>query len=65
MNIGEICELKIEARLAYGNKGLVPLIPGNAKLSYKVELVSASNEEDTERLTVSQRKIMGYLFYYL
>ncbi|GJQ85529.1 hypothetical protein Trydic_g10830 [Trypoxylus dichotomus] len=59
MNVGEICELKIEPRLAYGTKGLPPLIPADAKVLYRVELISAKDEEETEKLTVSQRKTMG------
>ncbi|KRT81327.1 hypothetical protein AMK59_5847, partial [Oryctes borbonicus] len=36
MNIGDIWELEIEPRLAYGTKGLPPLIPADAKVLYRV-----------------------------
>lgn len=61
MNIGEICKLKIESRLAYGSKGLPPLIPGNTSVVYDVELISVEPETDPETLTITQRKIMGYV----
>lgn len=59
MNVGEKCELKIESRLAYGSKGLPPLIPGKANILYTVELVSVRDEEEPENLSVSQRKTKG------
>lgn len=61
MNIGEICELKIEPRLAYGNKGLPPLIPADAKIIYSVELVSVNDEDETDKLSVTERKTKGYI----
>lgn len=59
MNVGEVCELKIQSRLAYGAKGLLPNVPPNATLSYTVELVSAEPEEEMEDLSVEQRQIRG------
>lgn len=59
MNVGEICELKIQPRLAYGSKGLEPKIPSDATVHYRVELLSAEPEEELENLTVEQRKIQG------
>lgn len=59
MNIGEICELKIQSRLAYGAKGLQPNVPPNATLLYTVELLSAEPEEEMEELSVDQRQIRG------
>lgn len=60
MNIGEKCELKIQSRLAYGAKGLQPNVPPNSTLLYTLELLSAEPEEETEELSIEQRKVRGY-----
>ncbi|KAK9709918.1 Tetratricopeptide repeat [Popillia japonica] len=59
MNVEEICELKIEPRLAYGTKGLPPLIPADEKIFYHVELVSVKDEEEAEKLSINERKTIG------
>lgn len=59
MNVGEICELKIQPRLAYGSKGLEPNIPPDSTVYYTVELLSFEPEEEIEQLTVAQRQARG------
>ena len=59
MNVNETCKLKIEPRLAYGTKGYEPLVPADTHIYYEVELVCVEMEEDTENLTVAQRKSLG------
>nr|XP_022921247.1 peptidyl-prolyl cis-trans isomerase FKBP8-like [Onthophagus taurus] len=58
MNVGEICELKIQPRLAFGAKGLPPLIPPNTTVIYEVALLSIV-EEETDNLSVADRKERG------
>lgn len=59
MNLGEICELKIQPRLAYGTKGYESLVPPNATICYEVELLSFQPETDVEALSINQRKKIG------
>lgn len=42
---GEICELKIVPKYAYGEEGFQPKIPGNATLIFEIELLSWEDEE--------------------
>lgn len=58
MNLGEICLLKIESRLAYGRKGLPPSIPPETTVTFKIELISAEDQE-IELMTVAERKKKG------
>lgn len=59
LNIGEKCLLKIEPRLAYGEKGLPPTIPPNTTVIYEVELVAVEPEDEIDSLTIQQRQITG------
>lgn len=59
MNVGETCELKIQSRLAYGQKGLQPNVPPDATVLYTVELVSVEPDEEIEQLSIEQRQIRG------
>lgn len=59
MNVGEKCTLKIEPRLAFGKKGLLPKIPPNTVLIYDIELVSVEPEDEIENLSIQQRKYIG------
>ena len=59
MNVGDIWELKIVPRLAYGERGLEPGVPSDTTILCTVELVSIRDEDDPENLTISQRKKIG------
>lgn len=59
MNVGEKCKLKIEPRLAFGRKGLLPKIPPDTAVIYEVELVSVESEDEIENLSVQHRKCIG------
>ncbi|XP_050434723.1 peptidyl-prolyl cis-trans isomerase FKBP8 [Adelges cooleyi] len=59
MNVGEIAVLNIAPRFGYGEKGLEPDVPGGAKLTYTVELISARPELQPEELTPADRLKIG------
>ncbi|XP_060536324.1 peptidyl-prolyl cis-trans isomerase FKBP8 [Cylas formicarius] len=59
MNLKEKCTLRIEPRLAFGEKGLHPNIPGNTIVCYDVELTAIEPEDDIELLTVADRRAIG------
>lgn len=65
MNVGEICKLKLESRLAYGTKGLDPLVPPEATVHFEVELLSVELEDEPETLTISERRRKGYVDVFL
>lgn len=41
MRVGEVAEFDIAPAYAYGRRGMPPVIPGNATLTFEVELVAA------------------------
>ncbi|XP_076039992.1 peptidyl-prolyl cis-trans isomerase zonda [Oratosquilla oratoria] len=59
MDKGEIAELYVGSRFAYGEKGLPPDIPGNTNLYYTMELVDFSPEVEPENLSVKERHDVG------
>lgn len=62
MYVGEIAELKIGPRFAYGSKGLKENdieIPADATLHYTVELISVEPEPEIETMDVETRKRIG------
>lgn len=59
MNINEKCLLKIEPRLAYGNRGLTPKIPPNSTILYEIELKNVYPADEIETLSLVQRKEIG------
>lgn len=62
MLIGEISEVKVGPRFAYGSKGYQEgsiNIPPDATLHYTVELVSVTTEPEIETMDVQTRKETG------
>ena len=60
MYVGEIAEVKISPRFAYGSKGDENLkIPPDATLSYTIEILSVSPEPEFDTLDVETRKEIG------
>lgn len=63
MNVGEISEISVDSRFAYGTVGLtrdnVVIVPPSAKLTYNIKLVSYKEEDDLETLSFGKRKEIG------
>lgn len=64
MNEGEIAEVKLNARFAYGSIGLKNLdgnvvVPPDTNMVYKVELISSKEETDLEKKSFASRKEIG------
>ncbi|KAK3856238.1 hypothetical protein Pcinc_037422 [Petrolisthes cinctipes] len=59
MDKGEIAEVYIAARFAFGSKGLPPNIPPESNLNYRVELIDYSPEEDPGSLPIEKRMVIG------
>ncbi|KOC65132.1 Peptidyl-prolyl cis-trans isomerase FKBP8 [Habropoda laboriosa] len=59
MDVGEVAEIEVNPRFAYGSLGKEPNIPPNACILYTVELKSSQLEEEIEILNVNQRKEIG------
>uniref|UniRef100_A0A182NI90 peptidylprolyl isomerase n=1 Tax=Anopheles dirus TaxID=7168 RepID=A0A182NI90_9DIPT len=68
MNEGEVAEVTVNARFAYGELGLkdptehdpvIRSVPPNATVTYTVELVSMREESDIEARTYASRKEIG------
>lgn len=59
MNLGEICELKIQSRLAYGPKGSDTLIPPDATVHFEVELAAIEPDDEPKDLSITQRRFKG------
>lgn len=45
MCVGEVSEFVISSQYAYGKRGMPPVIPGNATLTFEIELVEALLDE--------------------
>lgn len=65
MNIGEQAEVIVSSRFAYGEQGLKNEenpernVPSNARITYRVELVSSKEESDLESKSYAARKDIG------
>ncbi|KAK5647393.1 hypothetical protein RI129_002285 [Pyrocoelia pectoralis] len=59
MNVGEISKLKIQSRLAYGQKGLDTLVPPDATVHFDVELTSVEPDDEPKELSITQRRTKG------
>ncbi|XP_029172556.1 peptidyl-prolyl cis-trans isomerase FKBP8 [Nylanderia fulva] len=55
MDVGEVAEIVVDPRFAYGNLGKRP-IPPDATITYTVELKASEFEPDIETLSISQRR---------
>lgn len=63
MYVGEIAEVKVNPRFAYGSKGVSDenlQVPPDATLCFTVELLSTSPEPELETLNIEERKTVGY-----
>ncbi|XP_014670903.1 PREDICTED: peptidyl-prolyl cis-trans isomerase FKBP8-like isoform X2 [Priapulus caudatus] len=59
MELEETCELKINARFAYGERGRLPDIPSNATVTYQLSLLGIYDAPDLDSLLLSDRIAMG------
>lgn len=67
MFVGEVSEVKVGPRFAYGSKGYKDgdvNVPPDATLHYTVQLVSVSTEPEIETMDVQTRKETGYAAYF-
>lgn len=46
MSVGQICVFTIPPALGYGTEGFMPVVPPSATLTYEVELLDFSAEDD-------------------
>ena len=46
MSVGQICVFTIPPALGYGTAGFMPVVPPSATLTYEVELLDFSAEDD-------------------
>lgn len=53
MRVGEVAEFTIAPMYAYGKRGMPPVIPGNATLTFEINLLEAQGEELKEVKKVS------------
>ncbi|KYQ48696.1 Peptidyl-prolyl cis-trans isomerase FKBP8 [Trachymyrmex zeteki] len=58
MELGEIAEIKIDPRFAYGTRG-EGSIPPDATITYTIELKAIEDSPDIESLSVNERKELG------
>lgn len=59
MDKGEIADVYMGARFAYGSDGLPPSIPGEATITYRVELLDFYPEQSPDSLSLDQRMEIG------
>lgn len=59
MDLGEVCQLEIGPRFAYGSHGKKDEIPADATILYTVELKEVSQEKDLEEVTIDERLKIG------
>ena len=56
MEVGELAQLKTSARFAYGEVGKLPAIPGNADLTYELELMDV--QPPLMLATINEKQLM-------
>lgn len=59
MDVGEVAEIEVASRFAYGKLGKDSIIPSDATILYTVELKKAEIETEIETLPVNERKAIG------
>lgn len=65
MKVGEIAEVKVDSRFAYGPMGMKNekdnnyIVPPNARITYTIELLEANTEEEEDIRTFAIRKKFG------
>lgn len=62
MNVGEVAEIEVASRFAYGSIGKEPSIPPDSTLHYKITLIDVKQEDEIETMKFQQRKETGYTF---
>lgn len=59
MELGEVSQLEIGPRFAYGSQGNGKDIPADATILYTIELLKVENEKDLEEVTIDERLKIG------
>ncbi|KAK7073188.1 Peptidyl-prolyl cis-trans isomerase fkbp8 [Halocaridina rubra] len=59
MDKGEVAEVQIDPRFAFGSQGLPPSIPGNATVTYTVELLDYGPDEAPIEIPIAKRMAIG------
>ena len=62
MDLGEISQMEIGPRFAYGSQGNGKDIPADATILYTVELLQIEKEKDLEDVTINERLQIGYIY---
>ena len=52
MSVGQVCRLTLPPSSAYGDIGFLPIIPPNCTLTYDLELIAFSQEDNNSLLIV-------------
>ncbi len=61
MDLGEISQMEIGPRFAYGSQGNGKDIPADSTILYTVELLQIEKEKDLEDVTINERLQIGYI----
>ena len=59
MDVGEVSQIEIGPRFAYGSMGNGKDIPKESTLLYTVELLAVEKEKDLEDYSLEERIIVG------
>ena len=59
MELGEVSQLEIGPRFAYGSQGNGKDIPADATILYTIELLKVENEKGLEEVTIDERLKIG------